>query len=111
MQGSRKETTCLKFQFGDEFEYLLKLHYNPYYRELLWLLMCLAWAYAFYWIGALMCWILLDSSHNVYGANVCKFYLSLQGWFKVDFLRGDWMFSDNEISRSLKLKKNKCLVS
>lgn len=35
-----------------------------------------------------MCQILLESSHNVYGANVCVFYLSLQWYFKADFLRG-----------------------
>lgn len=88
MQGNQKEITCLKFQFGDECKYLLNLHYIAYPRELLWLLMSLAWAYVFYWTGALMCQILLDSSHNVYRANFCMSYLSLRRYFKVDFLKG-----------------------
>lgn len=102
IQGSQKETVCLKFQFGNEFKYLLVLHYIIHPRELLWLLVCLAWAYVFYRIEALMCQIILDSSHNVYRANVCIFYLSLQCYFKADFFRGGWMFSGNEISKSLK---------
>jgi len=81
MQGSQKEATCLKFQFGNEFKYLLKLHYFTCPGELLWLLMCLAWAYVFYWTGVLMCPILLDPSHNIYGAIICIFYLSLQWYF------------------------------
>lgn len=102
MQGIQKETTRLKFQFGNNFKYLLQLHYITYPRELLWLLMCLAWAYVFYWIGALMCQILLDSSHSVYRANVCIFYLGRQWYFKADFLMRGWMFSNNKVSKSLK---------
>lgn len=79
VQRTQKETTCLKFQFGSEFKYLLKFHYMTYPSELLWLLMCLAWACVFYWIGALMCQILLDSSHNVYRANVWYFISAYSG--------------------------------
>lgn len=38
-----------------------------------------SWAYVFYWIRALMCQILLDSSHNVYRANVWYFISAWSG--------------------------------
>lgn len=56
----------------------------------------------FYRIGALTRQTPLDSSRSVYRANVCVFYLSLQWYFKGEFLRGHRMFSDNKIGKSLK---------